>query len=165
MNAPIAHRQVGTHDEVVVFERDLVELTHHLGRPHPEIRGFCLFDEGTRELSWLVIGQVHGKETPPTSEEITCEMTERTWGDGVMCVLHHALSHLIHLHYTELLGTRYEYYGRIDHEGFPFQTVIPTLVLAKIKIKIKIKKKNKLKWACPIRRNGQCCGYTKRVYQ
>jgi hypothetical protein len=51
------------------------------------VRGFRLFHEGTRELSWLVICQVHGKETPPTSAEFTFEVTERTWGEGVMRVL------------------------------------------------------------------------------
>jgi hypothetical protein len=52
MDAPTAHRQVGTHEDVLVFERDLVELVAHLGRPHPEIRGCRLFEEGTPELAY-----------------------------------------------------------------------------------------------------------------
>jgi hypothetical protein len=67
MDAPIAHRQVGTHEDVLDFERDLVELTLHLGRPCPEVRGYRLFEEGTRELAFQVICQVCGREVPPTS--------------------------------------------------------------------------------------------------
>jgi hypothetical protein len=47
MDALTAHRQVGTHEDVLVFERDLVELTARLGRPRPEVRGYQLFEEGT----------------------------------------------------------------------------------------------------------------------
>jgi hypothetical protein len=31
MDAPTTHRQVGTHEDVLVFERDLVELAARLG--------------------------------------------------------------------------------------------------------------------------------------
>jgi hypothetical protein len=65
----MAHRQVGTHDEIVVFERDLVELAAHLGRPRPEVRGYRLFEEGTRELAYRIVCQVRGREVLPTSEE------------------------------------------------------------------------------------------------
>jgi hypothetical protein len=126
MDAPTAHRQVGTREEVFVFERDLVELTHRLGRPRPEVRGYRLFDEGTRELAYRVICQVRGKEIPPTSQEFTFEVTERTWGDGVMRVLWHTISRLVHLYYDELLGTCYKHYGHIDSEGFPFQAATHT---------------------------------------
>jgi hypothetical protein len=122
MDAPTAHRQVGTHEDVLVFERDLMELTHRLGRPRPEVRGYRLYDEGTQELAYQVVCQVRGREVPPTSQEITFEVTKRTWGDGFMRVLWHAISRLVHLHYDEQLGTRYEHYGRIDSEGFPFRT-------------------------------------------
>jgi hypothetical protein len=111
MDAPTAHRQVGTHEDVLVFECDLVELAACLGRPRPEIRGYRIFDEGTRELAYQVVCQVHGMEVPPTSQEFTFEVIERTWGDGLMRVLRHAISCLVHLHYDELLGTRYEHYG------------------------------------------------------
>jgi hypothetical protein len=77
MHAPTAHRQVGTHEDVLVFERDLVELAARLGRPCPEVRGYCLFEEGTRELAIHVVYQVHGKEVPPTSPEFTFEVIER----------------------------------------------------------------------------------------
>jgi hypothetical protein len=73
-----------------------VELTHRLGRPRPELRGYCLFDEGTRELAYQVVCQVRGREVPPTSLEFTFEVTERTWGDGHMRVLRHAISRLVH---------------------------------------------------------------------
>jgi hypothetical protein len=43
-----------------------------------------------------------------------------------MCVLRHAISRLFHLHYDELLGTRYEHYGRIDSDGLPYQAVVHT---------------------------------------
>jgi hypothetical protein len=55
MDALTAHRQVGTHKDVVVFERDLVELTQRLGRLRPEVRGYRLFDEGTHELAYRVV--------------------------------------------------------------------------------------------------------------
>jgi hypothetical protein len=119
MDAPTAHRQVGTHEDVLVFERDLVELAAHLGRPHPEIRGYRLFEEGTRELPYQVVCQVRGKE-------VTFEVIERTWGDGLMRVLQHAILHLVHLHYDELLGTRYEHYGRVDSDGLPYQAAAHT---------------------------------------
>jgi hypothetical protein len=66
MDAPTAHRQVGTHEDVLIFERDLVELATHLGRPRPEVRGYHCFKEGTRELAIRVVCQVHGKEVLPT---------------------------------------------------------------------------------------------------
>jgi hypothetical protein len=51
---------------------------------------------------------------------------ERNWGDGLMHVLCHAFSRLIHLHYDELLGTRYEHYGRVDAYGLPYQAAAYT---------------------------------------
>jgi hypothetical protein len=43
-----------------------------------------------------------------------------------MRVLRHAISRLIHLHYDELLGTRYEHYGRVDSDGLPNQAAAQT---------------------------------------
>jgi hypothetical protein len=87
MDAPTAHRQIGTHEDVLIFERDLVELATRLGRPRPEVRGYRLFEEGTWELAIRVVCQVRGKEVPPTSPEFTFEVIERNWGDGLMRVL------------------------------------------------------------------------------
>jgi hypothetical protein len=126
MDAPTAHRQVGTHDEIVVFKRDLVELAARLGRPRPEVRGYRLFEEGTRELAYRVVCQVCGREVPATSEEFTFEVIERTWGEGVMRVLQHAISRLVHLHAAKLARTRYKHYGRCDDEGFPVEPPLPT---------------------------------------
>jgi regulator of replication initiation timing len=126
MDAPTTHRQVGTHNEVLIFKRDLVELAAHLGRPCPEVRGYQLFEEGTRELAIHVVCQVCGKEVPPTSSEFTFEVIEHNWGDGLMCVLCHAISCLVHLHYDELLGTRYKHYGRFDADGLPYQAAAYT---------------------------------------
>jgi hypothetical protein len=126
MDALTAHRQVGTHEEVVVFECDLVELTQHLGRPRPEVRGYRLFEEGTRELVYRVVCQVRGREVPPTSKEFTFEVIERTWGEGVMHVLQHAISHLIHRHASELAGTCYENYVRCNDEGLPVEPPLST---------------------------------------
>jgi hypothetical protein len=64
-----------------VFERDLVELAARLGRLHPEVRGYRLFEEGTRELAYRIVCQVRGREVLPTSEEFTFEVIERTWGE------------------------------------------------------------------------------------
>jgi hypothetical protein len=77
-------------------------------------------------LAYQVICQVRGKEVPPTYQEFTFEVIERTWGDGLMRVLHHAISCLVHLHYDELLGTRYEHYGQIDSDGLPYQVAAHT---------------------------------------
>jgi hypothetical protein len=55
MDAPTAHRQIGTHEDMLIFEHDLVELATHLGRPRPEVRGYRLFEEGTRELAYQVV--------------------------------------------------------------------------------------------------------------
>jgi hypothetical protein len=121
MDAPTAHRQIGTREDVLIFERDLVELAARLGRPRPEVRGYRLFEEGTRELAIQVVCQVCGKEVLPTSPEFTFEVIERNWGDGLIRVLRHAISCLVHLHYDELLGTRYEHYGRVDSDGLPYQ--------------------------------------------
>jgi hypothetical protein len=126
MDAPTAHRLVGTHEDMLVFERDLVELAAHLGQPRPEIRGYRLFEEGTRVLAYQVICQVRGKEVPSTSQEFTFEVIERTWGDGLMRVHRHAISCLVHLHYDELLGTRYEHYGRVDSDGLPYHAAAHT---------------------------------------
>jgi hypothetical protein len=65
-------------------------------------------------------------EVPPTSPEFTFEVIERNWGDGLMRVLRHAISRLVHLHYDELLGTLYEHYGRIDADGLPYQAAAHT---------------------------------------
>jgi hypothetical protein len=126
MDAPTAHRQVGTHEDVLVFERDLVELAARLGRPRPEVRGYRLFEEGTRELAIRVVCQVRGKEVLPTSPEFTFEVIERNWGDGLMRVLRHAISRLVHLHYDELLGTHYEHYGRVNTDGLAYQAATHT---------------------------------------
>jgi hypothetical protein len=77
MDALSAHRQIGTHEDMLIFERDLVELAARLGCPCPEVRGYRLFEEGTRELAIRVVCQVHGKEVPPTSPEFTFEVIER----------------------------------------------------------------------------------------
>jgi hypothetical protein len=120
MDAPTAHHQVRTHEDVLVFERDLVELAARLGCPCPKVRDYRLFEEGTRELAYHVVCKVRGKEVPPTSQEFTFEVIEHTWGDGLMRVLRHAISRLVHLHYDELLGSCYEHYGRVNSEGLPF---------------------------------------------
>jgi hypothetical protein len=52
MDAPTAHRQISTHEDVLIFERDLVELAAHLGRTRPEVCGYHLFEEGTQELAY-----------------------------------------------------------------------------------------------------------------
>jgi hypothetical protein len=104
----------------------LVELAAHLGRPRPEVRGYHLFEEGTRELAYQVVCQVHGKEVPPISQGFTFEVIEHTWGDGLMRVLRHTISCLVHLHYDELLGTRYEHYGRVNSDDLPYQAVAHT---------------------------------------
>jgi hypothetical protein len=62
---------------MLVFERDLVKLAARLGRPRPKVRGYRLFEEGTRGLAIRVVCQVHGKEVPPTSPEFTFEVIER----------------------------------------------------------------------------------------
>jgi hypothetical protein len=67
MDAPTAHHQVGTHEDMLIFARNLVELAARLGRPCPEVRGYRLFEEGTRKLVYHVICEVRGKEVPPTS--------------------------------------------------------------------------------------------------
>jgi hypothetical protein len=33
----MVHHQVGTHEDVLVFEKDLVELVARLGRQRPEV--------------------------------------------------------------------------------------------------------------------------------
>jgi hypothetical protein len=73
-----------------------------------------------------VVCQVCGKEVPPTSPEFTFEVIEPNWGDGLMHVRRHAISHLVHLHYDELLETRYEHYVRVDADGLPYQAVVHT---------------------------------------
>jgi hypothetical protein len=111
---------------MLIFERDLVELAARLGRPRPEVRGYRLFEEGTRELAIQVVCQVRGKEVPPTLPKFTFEVIKRNWGDGLMRVLRYAISRLVHLHYDELLGTRYEHYGRVDSDGLPYQAAAHT---------------------------------------
>jgi hypothetical protein len=51
MDAPTAHRQIGTYEDVLIFEHDLVELAARLGRTRPEVCGYRLFEEGTLELA------------------------------------------------------------------------------------------------------------------
>jgi hypothetical protein len=104
----------------------LVELVARLGRPSLEIRGYRLFEEGTRELAHQVVCQVCRKEVLLTSQGFTFEVIEGTWGDGLMHVLRHAISRLVHLHYDELLGTHYEHYGRVDSDGLPYQAAAHT---------------------------------------
>jgi hypothetical protein len=43
-----------------------------------------------------------------------------------MSVLRHAISRVVHLHYDELLGTRYEHYRRVDSDGLPYQATAHT---------------------------------------
>jgi regulator of replication initiation timing len=126
MDAPTAHRQISTHEDVLIFECDLVELVACLGRPFPEVRGYRLFEEGIRELAYQIVCKVRGKEVPPTSPEFTFEVIECTWGDGLMRVLRHTIWRLVHLHYNELLGTRYEHYRRVDSDGLPYQAATHT---------------------------------------
>jgi hypothetical protein len=77
-------------------------------------------------LAYQVVCQVRRKEVLPTSPEFTFKVIKRTWGDGLMRVLLHAISRLVHLHYDELLGTRYEHYRRVDSDGFPHQAATHT---------------------------------------
>jgi hypothetical protein len=51
------------------------------------VRGYRLFEEGTRELVYCIVCQVRGREVPPTSEEFTFQVIKRTWGEGVMRIL------------------------------------------------------------------------------
>jgi hypothetical protein len=104
----------------------LVELAARLGCPRPEVQGYRLFEEGTRELAYQLVCQVDGKEVPLISQGFTFEVIERIWGDGLMHVLRHAISRLVHLHYDELLGTPYEHYGWVNSDGLPYQATAHT---------------------------------------
>jgi hypothetical protein len=130
MDAPTTHRQIGTYEDVLIFERDMVELVARLGCPCPEVRGYRLFEEGTWELAIRVVCQVCGEKVPPTSSEFTFEVIERNWGDGLVHVLRHAISHLVHVHYDELLGTHYEHYARVDSGGLPYLAAAHTPLAA-----------------------------------
>jgi hypothetical protein len=61
---------------MLVFERDLVELVVRLGHQCPEVRGYRLFEEGTRELAIRVVWQVRGKKVPPTTPKFTFKVIE-----------------------------------------------------------------------------------------
>ena len=113
--------QLGT-GTPLVFETDLTELTLRLKRPLPEIKGAKIHPDSDRLMSWLVVCTLRGPLMPPEEEELTVEVVERTWTDGIVRVMQEATARLAYHHRADLEGSRYEFYGRRDDLGHPRDT-------------------------------------------
>ena len=64
-----------------LFERELVEMTHILDRPLPELQG-GLVDGASRELSWVVECTIRPPLTAPTAGTYTFHVRECSWSEG-----------------------------------------------------------------------------------
>ena len=111
--------QLTTQKPPYVFEADLAELTRSLRHPLPEIKGGMIHPGQNREQAWLVVCTLRGPVVPPLMDELTVEVIERSWVDGIVRVMQQAIARLVHHHRDTLGGTPYEFYGRRDAEGHP----------------------------------------------
>ena len=105
----------------LIFERDLEELTEHLGRPHAEFFGAQLQDQEGDDMQWLVVASLRGKVEPPTSEGIQFTLRENNWLDGLAKAVQEALARLYGHCINQIKGTRFEYYPRRDAMGQPLE--------------------------------------------
>ena len=79
--------QLGTQVPPYVFETDLIEMTQRLRRPLPEIKGGLIHPGKDREQTWLVVCTLRGPVVLPLMDELTVEVIEHTWVDGIVRVL------------------------------------------------------------------------------
>lgn len=112
-------RQLGTEEPRLVFETDLIELARMVGRLLPEIKGGKVHQLVEGDRSWLVVCTLRGSLVGPPIQELEVDVFDRTWTDGVVRVMQEALARLAFHHRAELIGTRFEYFGRRDSEGRP----------------------------------------------
>jgi uncharacterized coiled-coil protein SlyX len=106
-------------DGLLMFEQDLYELSQILGRPVPEFEGTQVDSLGDGNLSWLIKSSVRGRIQPPRSKDLICSTMDTTWVDGLTRVMQRLLARLCEEHKDELVGTRFQYFGRRDDEGNP----------------------------------------------
>ena len=115
----IEYLQLGTQVPPFVFEMDLTEMTRRLGRPLPEVKGGRIHPQLDREQAWLVVCTLRGPVVPPLMDELTVEVVERTWVDGLVRVYQEAITRLAYHHRTFFAGSHYQYYGQRDAQGDP----------------------------------------------
>ena len=77
-----------------MFEKDLHDLSEHLGRPHPEFLGTQMDDQPGRELQWVITADLRGKREPPISMRVHFSVMESNWLDGLARAMHEALARL-----------------------------------------------------------------------
>src|SRR6185369_4161622 len=106
-------------DGLLMFEQNLYELSQILGRPVPEFEGTQVDSLGDGNLSWLIKSSVRGRIQPPRSKDLVYTTMDTTWVDGLARVMQRLLARLCEEHKDELVGTRFQYFGRRDDEGNP----------------------------------------------
>lgn len=114
---PDQFRQVGVQIPAGYFETALRQLAELLGRPPPELRGYRLDRPESSDASWRVVCTVRGQQVAPVCEDLTFEVVDRTWGEGVLRVLQQTIARLSHDFADRLQGTAFQFVGRRDTQG------------------------------------------------
>ena len=79
--------QLGAHAPCYCcFEEDLIKMARRIGSPVPEMKGAQIHHDG-RELSWLVVSTICPPLLAPSTPEITYEVIESGWEDGILRVM------------------------------------------------------------------------------
>src|SRR3954471_5738497 len=112
--------QLGNGGELI-FEHDLDQLSELLERPHPEVFGAQLNDQGGEVLKWLVVASIRGKIEPPTTEGIRFTLRENNLLDGLARAMQETLSRLCGQSINQIKGTRFEFLPSRDANGQPLE--------------------------------------------
>ncbi|PNT75425.1 hypothetical protein BRADI_1g32448v3 [Brachypodium distachyon] len=104
------------------FELNLFNIITFLGLSPPE---FC----GARRLAnqfgldhWIITRKIHGRQVPPTTEDITFTNTAYTWEFGLAHAMHEALARVCGVHADALSHTLYCHLGKRTCHGLPIRS-------------------------------------------
>lgn len=116
------YRRVGVDPPPMIFEADLIEMCRRVGRPTPEIKGAKVHTHPEGDRTWLVVCTLRGGVVPPHSDELSVEVLERTWTEGIVRVLQESLGRLASYHRAVLGDSPFRFFGGRDSEGLPTLT-------------------------------------------
>lgn len=104
-------------DRLEYFELVLREMTAHIGRPPPEVRGYLQTKPEQSERTWRVVCTVRGRQVAPVCGDIEFEVMDRSWEDGLLRVMQFTIARLAEDFADRLQDTPFRYIGRRDDQG------------------------------------------------
>ena len=103
----------------LLFEKELMDLGHLIGRPLPGLKGGEVPRQLPGQMPWLVVCTLRGGVVPQLSEQIDIDIMDDTWINGAIQAMQGAIARLAYYHQEQLISTPFRYYGKRNHARFP----------------------------------------------